>query len=411
MPTLRYIDPITNALIEREVSEEYYQYTQTHPFTMNLLHGQPAENEIEIIKKEEQMEEQTENKIKTLKKRCSVCGNTIKKIVSKDIDYLPQNFGMKEYQKNGKIHYICKDCEQNFKLTGDYFIRGYGYAGSTVPRRTSADKHSTPTYGVEIEVAGNIKSIKKIADLISPTHECTIGYDTSVEGAQFELSYAPGTYYWYLYESKFKPVLQLLQKDEWVNKNSTTTGMHIHVGMNTEKKMMVAKALYKESLYEPITFWHLIRMLGERDFNQYCSPHIGGNHHYAISLSRKWNTLEFRIFRTTFDFDTVMNRMKFIRQIIDNSTEMGVEWHNIRQDSKDWFMKLINKSRMSKEIKANIVWMFETPLEQRLEEHNTEAEIQRINGMAEDFVEHQRNYEQYYDEDEEHNEEHEEEVW
>lgn len=401
MPILRYIDE-NGEIAEREVSESYYNFVQTHPFMLNL--AQTAEYEVQRKQKEEQMEEQTENKIKTLKKKCSICGKTVKKIVSKDTDYAPQNFGMKEYYKNGKIHNICKDCEQNFKITGDYYARGYGYAGSTSPRRTSADRNSTPTYGVEIEVAGNIKNIRKIANLISPTFECTIGYDTSVEGAQFELSYAPGTYYWYLYESKLKPVLQLLQKDEWVNKNSTTTGMHIHVGMNAEKKMKVAKALYKESLYEPITFWHLIRMLGERDFNQYCSPHVGGNHHFAISLSRKWHTLEFRIFRTTFDFDTVMNRMKFIRQIIDNTTENGIEWCNFRQDSKDWFMKLMNKSRMAKEIKANIIWMFETPLQARIEEHNTEAEVQRIDEMAGDFVEHQQNYE--YDDDDE-----EEEVW
>ena len=50
--------------------------------------------------------------------------------------------------------------------------------------------------------------------------------------------------------------------------------------------------------------------------------------------------------------------------------------------------------------------MFETPLQARIEDHNTESEIQRINEMAEDFVEHQQNYEDY-DEDEEQ----EEEVW
>lgn len=409
MPILRYIDQ-NNEFAEREVSEAYYHFIMSHPFltTYSIENQDNAfKRNNEKQQKEEQMEEQTENKIKTLKKKCSICGKTVKKIVSKDMDYMPQNFGMKEYYKNGKTHYICKDCEQNFKITGDYFARGYGYAGSTSPRRTSADKYSTPTYGIEIEVAGNIKNIRKIANLISPTFECTIGYDTSVEGAQFELSYAPGTYYWYLYESKLKPVLQLLQKDEWVNKTSTTTGMHIHVG--TRKKYEVVKALYKEECYEPVVFWHLIRILGEREYNQYCSPNIGSNHHYAISLSRKWHTLEFRIFRTTFDFDTVMNRMKFLRQIIDNTTEDGIEWSNFRQDSKDWFMKLINKSRLSKDIKENIVWLLETPLKERTKEHNTEAEIEAIRKNAEEFIETQRRYEddeEYYEEEEQ-----EEEVW
>lgn len=363
--------------------------------------------EISPKQKEEKMEEkeQQENKIKTIKKRCEICGKTVKRIVTKEMDELPTYFDMIEYTKDGKTYSICKNCEDRYHITKDYFARGYGYAGTTRPRRTSADKFSTPTYGVEIEVAGNIKNIGKIGNLVYQNYECTIGYDTSVEGAQFEFSYAPGTYYWYLHESKLRAVCQLLQKDNWVNKNSTTTGMHIHVGTIDRPKIL--KALYQEQLYNESAFWTLIRLFGEREFNQYCTARIGSNHHNAISASRKWGTIEFRIFRTTFDFEMIMNRIKFIRQIIDNSTEDGVDWANFSESSKQWFTKLINKSRLPKEAKEAVVYLMETPLETRL---STISEENRktYKVWTEDFITPIIND---YDSDEEEDEENEEEVW
>jgi hypothetical protein len=281
------------------------------------------------------------NKDYAIKKyKCSICGKTVKKICNLEADgadYYPTDVFYK-MPSTGDL--ICKECESQYRLLNNYSYRGYGYKYDTYPRKTRLDKNDTPTFGVELEVAGNIKNIDKIKKITSGYYECSIGYDTSVEGAQFELSYSPGTYYWYLYESNLRNVCKLLQKDEWT-KNSETIGTHIHLG-NINPKKFYAKLILAETL--DINFWDMMRAIGRRDFNQYCEPDFGEGHHSAISYSRKWRTVEFRFFAGTYDADTIFMRMKFIRQIFNNITDEGLDWSKFDKKVKDWMKQQIELS-------------------------------------------------------------------
>ena len=176
-----------------------------------------------------------EEKIKIIKRKCDICGKTIRRVARPEDGQNDVFIGV-PYKKNGLDYTICRECENKYKVTDGFNNRGYGYRGNTYPKRTKLDKASTPTYGVELEVAGNIKNIDKISKLAQ--NEVTIGYDSSVDGAMYELSYCPGTYYWYLYESNLRGVCALLSKDIWVDKESTTAGMHIHVGTINKKHLL-----------------------------------------------------------------------------------------------------------------------------------------------------------------------------
>ena len=153
-----------------------------------------------------------EEKWKIIRTKCEICGKTKKKILrieDSEEDYINSMYKRKK-DVNGKETLICPMCENFYRITGNYEARGYGYKGATFPRKTVMDTSKTPTYGIEMEVAGNIKCIDKLTKLAGD--EFTVGYDTSVEGAMFELSFSPGTYYWYAYESNLNAICKMLRK-------------------------------------------------------------------------------------------------------------------------------------------------------------------------------------------------------
>lgn len=274
-----------------------------------------------------------DKRYKLNKQKCSICGKTIKKILTKS-----KEFNSYDFIKTEQGDVICKDCERKYHIISDHQYRGYGYKYSTEPRFTAMDRQSTLTFGVEIEVAGNIKNIQKIDSIAGI--ECSIGYDTSVEGAMFELSYAPGTYYWYLYESKLQAICSLLQKDPWT-KDSDTIGTHIHVG-NIDARL-VRGYLQIEEEQNPL-FWEIIRIIAERHLNEYCSPRFSKSHHDAISYSR-WGTLEFRFFKGTYDFNKIMNRMKFLKQLVENASADGINWKSFKKETKNWMIEVAKNNK------------------------------------------------------------------
>jgi len=343
---------------------------------------------------------------KILKTRCSICGKSYKKVTTKDRTEDTTNFVVESFGSD--IGPVCKTCERKYRVIGSFHNRGYGYKWSTAPSRTAMDKESTPTFGIEIEVAGNIKSIEKIDKISNDVYmqqECSIGYDSSLSGAQFELSYAPGTFYWYMYESKFKNVCKLLEKDPMA-KTDETTGMHIHIGtiQTGDVYVQLQKAASTDNM-----FWTIIKIIGERDFNRYCMPIWQRQHHDCINRSERWRTLEFRMFASTFDYNKILNRMKFLRQMIENFSYTGpIMWHNFKEPTKEWFMSLLETTKLdiSEEEKQKIRLLFSE------EGH---AEAMPINKDAEFWMseaEHQyMEDEQYSDDDYEEDEEEEEYQW
>lgn len=348
-----------------------------------------------------------DDKIKIVKHRCEICGRTIKQIASKNGDEqsIFRNNFTKYIDEEGKEHKICWKCESKYRITSDYCGRGYGYAGNCRPKMTRADKHKTPTYGLEMEVAGNIFNVDKIYKLARD--EMTIGYDTSVEGAQFELSYCPGTYYWYKYESKLAAVCALLKKDKWVKHESATTGMHIHIG-NIDKGKLMSGIIY-ESITNPF-FWQIITIFGERRLNEYCRPILLSGHHDAISWSTKWKTIEFRIFKMTYDFEKILQRIKFIRQIIDNTNENGIEWWKFKEESKLYFFEILKSYRgATKEIKEKIKEIFETQQERTITVGEA-ANIENLKIRLTQYIEREKENHYWMEEEEENEEEEEENV-
>ena len=334
---------------------------------------------------------------KILKTKCSICGRSHKKIVARSTERDTSNF---MFSDEGIP--VCKNCERTYRILGSYSNRGYGYKYSTTPRRTALDKESTPTFGIEIEVAGNIKNIEKIDKIANANYagqpECSIGYDSSLSGAQFELSYSPGTFYWYMYESNFKNVCKILEKDIWA-KTDETTGMHIHIGTIQTGDIYVK--LQKASNVDNM-FWTIMKVLGEREYNRYCMPVWQRQHHDCINRSTRWRTLEFRMFTSTFDYQKILNRMKFLRQMIENFSYNGeILWCNFKEPIKEWFLDLLDKCQLNvtEEEKEKIRLMFREP------GHN---EASPMNYDAEHWLSQaERNYmeDDYYNEDEEEDDE------
>ena len=343
---------------------------------------------------------------KILKTKCSICGKSYKKVTTKDRTQDTTNFITESFGSD--IGPVCKTCERKYRLLGSFHSRGYGYKWSTSPSRTAMDKESTPTFGIEIEVAGNIKSIEKIDKISNDVYmqqECSIGYDSSLSGAQFELSYAPGTFYWYMYESKFKNVCKLLEKDPMA-KTDETTGMHIHIGtiQTGDVYVQLQKAASTDNM-----FWTIMKIIGEREFNRYCMPVWQRQHHDCINRSGRWRTLEFRMFTSTFDYNKILNRMKFLRQMIENFSYAGpIMWHNFKEPTKEWFMSLLETTNLniSEEEKQKIRLLFSEEGHAVAMPVNKDAEF----WMSE--AEHQyMEDEEYSDDDYEEDEENEEYNW
>lgn len=340
--------------------------------------------------------------------KCSICGKTTRTVMDKNIpkDAYPTN---KYYKMTSTGDLVCKACENQYHVLSNYSYRGYGYKYSTEPRFTDMDKRSsTPTFGIEIEIAGNIKNIEKIKLLTEKTQECSIGYDTSVEGAMFEFSYAPGTYYWYLHESHLRNVCKLIEKDPW-SKTSDTIGNHIHFG-NIDVRKFYANLITAANVDD--MFWKVMRVIAEREFNHFCYNDFRVDHHDAISYSRRWRTVEFRFFAGTYSAEKILARMRFLRQIYNNITEEeGIKWNKFSQESIDWFKTLLAKNRkFSKEEKEKILQIFEEETPKRLSniQYDPSGEIRRsfLDGGP---------YEPYWadeeDEEYENNEENEEIGW
>lgn len=338
---------------------------------------------------------------KILKTKCSICGKSYKKVVQKCIDYDTTNFCEDSLQTGHSP--ICKSCERTYRILRNFSSRGYGYKYSTCPKRTSMDKESTPTFGIEIEVAGNIKNIEKIDKIANRSYtgdpECSIGYDSSLTGAQFELSYAPGTYYWYMYESNFKNVCKLLQKDQWAETDNST-GMHIHIG--TIQTGDVYLALQKASSTDNM-FWTILKVLGEREYNRYCMPIWQRQHHDCINRSTRWRTLEFRMFTSTFDYQKILNRMRFLRQMLENFTYNGpIAWYNFKEPTKLWFLDLLDHTEVeiTDEEKEKIRLIFTEAGHQEAIPQSAETD-RWLRYSEEEFMQD----EEYYDEEENEEEE------
>lgn len=338
---------------------------------------------------------------KILKTKCSVCGKSFKKVVSKAVDYDTANFVSDSFHTgNGPI---CKNCERQYRILNNYSSRGYGYKYSTCPKRTVMDKESTPTFGIEIEVAGNIQNIDKIDKIANKNYamdpECSIGYDSSLSGAQFELSYAPGTFYWYMYESNFKNICKLLEKDKWAGTDATT-GMHIHIG--TIQTGDVYVNLQKASSTDNM-FWKILKVLGEREYNRYCMPVWQRNHHDCINRSSRWHTLEFRMFTSTFDYQKILNRMKFLRQMIDNFSYDGtIMWWNFKEPIKLWFLGLLDHTEVNitEEDKEQIRLIFKEAGHQTASPTNPEVDYW-LRAAEQDYMEDEEYEDDEYRDDEE----------
>lgn len=333
---------------------------------------------------------------KILKTKCSICGNSFKKVVSKHTDYDTTNFVADSFSVGSGP--ICKSCERQYRILSNFASRGYGYKYSTCPKRTAMDKESTPTFGIEIEVAGRIKNIEKIDKIANKNYigdpECSIGYDSSLSGSQFELSYAPGTFYWYMYESKLKNICKLLQMDKWAETDSTT-GMHIHIGtiQTGDVYVNLQKAASTDNM-----FWTILKVFGEREYNRYCMPLWQRQHHDCINRSTRWRTLEFRMFTSTFDYQKILNRMKFLRQMIENfSYEGPIMWWNFKDQTKQWFLDLLEHTEVeiTEEEKEKIRLLFKEKGHTTAVPQNTESD-KWLRIAEEEFMQD----EEYYDEEE-----------
>ena len=66
----------------------------------------------------------------------------------------------------------------------------------------------------------------------------------------------------------------------------------------------------------------------------------------------------------TYDFETIMQRIKFIRQIIDNSEDDGIAWYKFKDETKEFILSELRKKRgMTTEQKEKIKIIFEKPIE------------------------------------------------
>lgn len=179
-------------------------------------------------------------------------------------------------------------------------------------------------FGIELEVGGakskfNIlnfmKDVKKVTDLIY------FKRDGSINNYGVEAVSHPATYEFHKNSDIWNNVFISLNKNEIPEDSSC--GLHVHVSKrNLSNKQIACIDAFVNTQDE------FIREIAGRESNRYCKKIIKETNEWGVSHSSflnsgrynsvnltNPNTIEYRMFASTNDYDVFMNRLKFARNL------------------------------------------------------------------------------------------------
>ncbi len=259
-------------------------------------------------------------------------------------------------------YYICEECgrwvSESNVYTGDddyYYceacyaehhhnLHDYGYKPEPIFLSTNAENTSTKFYmGVELEIDDGDDVNEAIDDL-----ECAGGssiymkHDGSLGDSGIEIVTHPATLDYHMYKFPWKKIIEAAKNNGYSSHDAGTCGLHVHVGReelgNTEAEQ---NDTVKKVIILVERYWGEVVNFSRRkdsQINEWASrPDIhdwfAGHHseeHYRMNIAARYgrtrytainvdnyNTIEFRVFRGTLNYTTLIATLQFVQTLVE----------------------------------------------------------------------------------------------
>lgn len=224
----------------------------------------------------------------------------------------------------------CQDCYDDI---GSSYIEDYSYKPE--PEFLGESKENL-YLGVELEVddGSNLKATtKRIYDDFSDVY---MKHDGSLSSSGFEIVSHPATLEYHTSELGWKEIADICLENEYRSHDTTTCGLHIHVNRDflgkdeTEQDLNIAKLIilfdrfwtsyiipFSRRDFEAITHWsdkpslECLNTDTETEIVDKVKEYKAGGRYKAINLQNT-ETIEFRLFRGTLNFNTFLASLQFV---------------------------------------------------------------------------------------------------
>lgn len=259
--------------------------------------------------------------------------------------------------------FVCEECGGRFRLDEEYRHDDYSYCENCYEEKAIIQDYNykpSPTFrkipgentelfmGIELEIDGagessrNAKKIQDITDLIYIKHDGSLN-----EG--FEVVSHPCTFSYHSQKFPWREILEMAEDLEYKSHDIGTCGLHIHISRDffgnnyQEEDLNILKTLY---IFE--VFWSDILNFSRRTekqaqkwakkyFNKERTEKLtdpemqkelldtakNSERYYAVNLQNE-DTVEFRIFRGTLNYNTFLATLQFIYNLCNMVKDIDI---------------------------------------------------------------------------------------
>lgn len=253
---------------------------------------------------------------------------------------------------------VCYECRS------PKFIRSYFYKPSPCfydhELPVSIEKSGKIFIGVELEIGGG--TLSDIEKFLSKNFANQFFYfksDVSIPKYGFEIVSHPATIEGHFNLLPWKEIFEDLKQLQ-INKTENC-GIHFHINRDffNEEEIAVADFLINY-------FSSFFSIIGEREFNRYCSASIKrtadwgrsrlSQHHHSVNLTNR-NTIEFRFFKSTNNIENLFLKLDFINKFCN-----FIKNKKTKEFIIDEYEANENKIKKEEEIKKELLSVFETEI-------------------------------------------------
>lgn len=302
------------------------------------------------------------------------------------------------------FNYFVSDCNSSMDFNErpqpkKKYIHAFNYKPKYIHHFMDNEKHSTALLlGVEIEVAGNdpvkdteIKEnvVKKCIQIIngSDSDEENLIYSTHDGTVQIEFDTMPCSLEFHKNKMNYRKMFKYLDSVGYKGHDCKNAGLHIHADRKYlgktkfQQDLVIAKILY---IIEKFNDDLCIIARRNNDYSVFCGDKCTSD--TAVTLYGKYrdtgkraalnlqhsNTIEFRMFRSTLKYETLLLTLELVQDVINFSKNISFEeledmsWNDLMNTFSDElkryyisrrnkeFEKKINKSEVIKKEKKKL---------------------------------------------------------
>lgn len=192
--------------------------------------------------------------------------------------------------------------------------------------------------GVELEVDGyDNKRVEVVSELYKTEKDFVYCKSDGSISLGVEIVSHPATYQYHCNTSHWKNIFDILKKNKMDVLDNC--GLHFHVDRNAFKREGIATLdcfVYNNR--------KIIEQHGGRELNHFCVADYKNrsewgksleDHYRAVELAHN-DTVELRFCKSTNDYDVFMDRLKFIKQLVDFSNHHRVSQILTKDNNKLW---------------------------------------------------------------------------